>query len=204
MEIFKTAVILAGGKSTRMGFDKQFLEVNNKLLMENLICELKKEFQDIIIVTNKPEEYKNSKCRIFSDEIKEAGPLSGIHAGLKNSKSKYTYFIACDMPNINLNYIQQMKNEIIKNKVDACVSQKEGKIEPFNSFYSTKILDKVEELIRSNRRSMLTLINNIKTLVIDEKTLGKYNKIFDMFINLNTREDLQRFEKLKVVEDKDG
>lgn len=187
-----------------MGFDKQFLEVNNKLLMENLICELKKEFQDIIIVTNKPEEYKNSKCRIFSDEIKEIGPLSGIHVGLKNSKSKYTYFIACDMPNINLNYIQQMKNEIIQDNPDACVSQKEGMIEPFNSFYSTNILDKVEELIRSNRRSMLTLINNIKTLVIDEKTLGKYNKLFDMFINLNTREDLQRFEKSKVVEDKNG
>jgi len=204
MEIFKTAVILAGGKSTRMGFDKQFLEVNNKLLMENLICELKKEFQDIIIVTNKPEEYKNSKCRIFSDEIKEVGPLSGIHVGLKNSKSKYTYFIACDMPNINLNYIQQMKNEIIQGKPDACVSQKEGRIEPFNSFYSTNILDKVEELIRSNRRSMLTLINNIKTLVIDEKTLERYNKLFDMFINLNTREDLQRFEKSNKVEDKNG
>ena len=204
MEIFKTAVILAGGKSRRMGFDKQFLEVNNKLLMENLICELKKEFQDIIIVTNKPEEYKKSKCRIFSDEIKEVGPLSGIQVGLKNSKSKYTYFIACDMPNINLNYIQQMKNEIIQDKPDACVSQKESMIEPFNSFYSTNILDKVEELIRSNRRSMLTLINNIKTLVIDEKTLERYNKLFDMFINLNTREDLQRFEKSNKVEDKNG
>jgi len=204
MEIFKTAVILAGGKSTRMGFDKQFLEVNESRLIENLICELRKEFQDIIIVTNKPEEYKNSKCRIFSDEIKEIGPLSGIHVGLKNSKSKYTYFIACDMPNISLNYINHMKNEIIKEKADACVSKKEGNIEPFNSFYSINILDKVEELIKNNRRSMLALINNIKTLVIDENTLEKYNKLFDMFINLNTREDLQMFEKSNTVEEKNG
>lgn len=202
MEIFKTAVILAGGKSTRMGFDKQFLEINERRLMKNLIFELGKEFQDIIIVTNKPEEYKNSPCRIFSDEIKEIGPLSGIHVGLKNSRSQYTYFIACDMPNINMDYIWHMKNEIIKSKAEACVSKKEGNIEPFNSFYSIDILDKVEELIKNNIRSMLALINSIKILVIDENTLKKYNKLFDMFVNLNTREDLQMFEKSTTMEEK--
>ena len=92
-----------------MGFDKQFLEINEVRIMENLIRELRKEFEDIIIVTNKPEEYKNSRFRIISDEIKEIGPLSGIHVGLKESKSKYVYFIACDMPNINLDYISYMK-----------------------------------------------------------------------------------------------
>lgn len=170
--------------------------------MKSLICELRKEFKDIIIVTNKPEEYKNSSCRIFSDEIKGVGPLAGIHVVLKNSSSQYAYFIACDMPNINLDYIGHMKNESIKNKADACVCKKEGNIEPFNSFYSIDILDKVEELIKNNKRSMLALINSIKTTVIDENTLKKYNKFFDMFVNLNTREDLQVFEKKNTVEEK--
>lgn len=58
VEVFKTAVILAGGKSSRMGFDKQFLRINKVRIMEKLIHELSKEFEDIIIVTNKPEEYK--------------------------------------------------------------------------------------------------------------------------------------------------
>lgn len=197
MKIFETAVILAGGKSTRMGFDKQFLKINEKRLMKMLICELKKEFQDIIIVTNKPEQYEESSCRIFSDEIKEVGPLSGIHVGLKNSRSKYTYFIACDMPNINLEYIKYMKNEILKNNSEACVSKKEGHIEPFNSFYSNGIIDKVEKLIRNNKRSMLTLIDIIEVLVVDENTLNEYNKFSDMFINLNTKEDLKSFRYMK-------
>lgn len=200
MEIFKTAVILAGGKSSRMGFDKQFLEINQIRLMKTLICEIRKEFEDIIIVTNKPEEYKDTSCRIFSDEIKEIGPMSGIHIGLKKSKSKYVYFIACDMPNINLEYIKYMKKEIIKVKANACVAKKGEKIEPFNSFYSIDIVPKVEKLILSNRRSMLALINSIKTIFIEETTLEKYNCFSDMFANLNTKEDLQIFKKDMVGE----
>ena len=202
MKIFKTAVILAGGKSSRMGFDKQFLEINESRLMENLVCELKKEFEDIIIVTNKPGEYKESSCRIVGDEIKEMGPLSGIHIGLKESKSKYVYFIACDMPNINLDYISLMKREVVNANANACVTKKDGKIEPFNSFYSIDILQKIEKLILKNRRSMLALIDSIETIFIEDSVMKKYNCSFDMFVNLNTKEDLQMFKKKNIVEEK--
>lgn len=202
MEMFKTAVILAGGKSSRMGFDKQFLEINERRLMETLVCELKKEFEDIIIVTNKPEEYKESLCRIVSDEIKEMGPLSGIHIGIKESRSQYVYFIACDMPNINLEYICHMKKEVIKTNANACVTKRNGKIEPFNSFYSIDILQKVEKLILCNRRSILALIDGIKTIFIEETSLKDYNCSFDMFVNLNTKEDLEIFNKKNIVEEK--
>lgn len=178
-----------------MGFDKQFLEINEIRLIENLVCELKKEFEDIIIVTNKPEEYKKSSCRIVSDEIREMGPLSGIHIGLKKSKSKYVYFIACDMPNVNLEYISLMKREIIKSNPNACVTKKDNKIEPFNSFYSIDVLQKIEKLILNNRRSMLALIDSIETIFIENSVMKKYNCSFDMFVNLNTKEDLQILKK---------
>lgn len=201
-EKFKTAVILAGGKSSRMGFDKQFLKINEVRIMEKLIQELKKEFHDIIVVTNKQQEYKENGFRVVSDEVKEIGPLSGIHIGLKESKSKYVYFIACDMPNINLDYIRYMKKLLFDNKYDACVAKKDDRIEPFNSFYSTDILPKIENLIKSNKRSMFGIINIIETIFIEKGTLEKYNSNFDMFINLNSKEDLEMYNKRNGVEEK--
>lgn len=193
VEIFKTAVILAGGKSSRMGFDKQFLRINEVKIMEKLIHELSKEFEDIIIVTNKPEEYKTAEngIRIISDEIKEIGPLSGIYGGLKESRSKYAYFIACDMPNVNLNYIKYIKKVLTNSKANACVAKREGKVEPFNAFYSVDILPKIEKLITLNRRSIAGLIDIIEPIFIEENVLKKYDYSFDMFINLNSKEDLE-------------
>ena len=203
MDDFKTVVILAGGKSSRMGFDKQFLKIDERKLMDNLIDELKKEFQDIIIVTNKPEEYKDDLrgCRIVSDEIKQKGPLSGIHIGLKESESKYAYFIACDMPNINLDYIRYMKRELIRTKADACVTKQGDKVQPFNAFYSSEVFPKIEKLIMENRRSMLALINIINTHFIEEKIAREYDSSLDMFLNLNTEEDLVRYKEMLNSED---
>jgi len=57
MKKFGTAVILAGGKSTRMGFDKQFLVINRRRLIDSLRKKLKKEFDEIVVVTNKSQYY---------------------------------------------------------------------------------------------------------------------------------------------------
>lgn len=197
MELFKTAVILAGGKSSRMGFDKQFLKIKDNRLMDMLINEIKKEFRDIIIVTNKPEEYEGvySECRIFSDEIKEKGPLSGIHIGLKKSESKYAYFIACDMPRINVEYIKYMKTKLIRTKADACVTEEENRIQPFNAFYSKEIFCKIERLIEEDKRSIRALINVVNTHFVKENEVRKYNKEFDMFFNLNTQDDVKKFRE---------
>lgn len=197
MEIFKTAVILAGGKSSRMGFDKQFLKIGEKRLMDILINEIKEEFKDIIIVTNKPEKYKNlyKSCRIVSDEIESQGPLSGIHIGLKESKSKYAYFIACDMPKVNIPYIRYMKEELIKTGADACVTEDGYKMQPFNAFYSKEVFCKIEDLLREGKKSMFSFINIINTHFIGKKEVEKYNKDFNMFFNLNTPKDLEEFKE---------
>ncbi|HSQ33967.1 MAG TPA: NTP transferase domain-containing protein, partial [Peptostreptococcaceae bacterium] len=81
MELFKSAVILAGGKSTRMKFDKQLLCVDEKRIIYNIADKLKNEFEDIIIVSNNQEYYKDSNYKVVSDELKQCGPLGGIHIG---------------------------------------------------------------------------------------------------------------------------
>lgn len=195
MEKFKTAVILAGGKSSRMGFDKQLLKVNKKRVMEIMINKLKKEFDDIIIVTNKPELYIGSQYKIVSDEIKGKGPLGGIYTGLKESSSKYVYFIACDMPNINLDYIRYMKDTIKDLDVDACITKIGNKFRPehLNAFYSRDLVTELEKLFLEDRRAIVYLTNRVNTFYVEEKDARKYSSNLEMFFNLNTKEDLDNY-----------
>ncbi|MDP4146810.1 MAG: molybdenum cofactor guanylyltransferase [Bacillota bacterium] len=193
MELFKTAVILAGGKSSRMGFDKQFLKINEKKLMDTLIEALTEEFREIILVTNKPEEYAKASYKIVSDEIKEMGPLGGLHIGLKESSSKYVYFLACDMPNINLAYIRFMKEQIKHIGIDACVTKRGDKIEPFHGFYSKDLVQVIEQQLRENKRSLFSLVSRVNTLYIEENTAREYSRDLSIFLNLNTTADLEQY-----------
>jgi molybdopterin-guanine dinucleotide biosynthesis protein A len=196
MKKFGTAVILAGGKSTRMGFDKQLLKINERRLIDNLRRKLNKVFDDIVVVTNRSEYYLGFPDKITKDIIVGKGPLSGIHAGLKVSYSQYVYFVACDMPNINLNYIEYMKKELKDLKVKACVTRYGEWIEPFNAFYSKDMIENIEEHLSNNRRSVNSLLSKLPVHYIEEEKAREFSPNWDMFLNLNTKEELNDYLKI--------
>lgn len=197
---FGTAIILAGGKSSRMGFDKQFLTVDQNRIMDIVISKLLEEFNDIVIVTNKPEEYigdNYTNHKIVSDIIEGKGPLSGLHSGLKNAMSEYSYFIACDMPNINLDFIRYMKESVIETNPDACVAETGEHLETFNSFYSKDIIPIIERQLNCDKRSVHSLLKILDTSYISEKEVNEFSKEFDMFMNLNTPLELEEYTREK-------
>ena len=190
MKSFETAIILAGGKSSRMGFDKQFIEVNQDRLMDIVINKLKEEFKEIIIVTNKPEKYYKNQYIVTKDIIEGKGPLSGIHAGLKLSSSRYAFVVACDMPHINLDYIRYMKEFIGNENIDGCVTKYGELVEPFNGFYSKRIIEDIEKHLLNQRRSINSLLKELNIKYVEESKAREFSSNWDMFINLNTQEDL--------------
>ncbi len=193
MKKFGTAIILAGGKSTRMGFDKQLLKINERGLMDSLIQKLNQEFEEIIIVTNRPELYIGLSHKITKDILKDMGALGGIHAGLSYSSSEFAFVVACDMPNINMEYVYYMKDSINDNNFLGCVSKFGEWIEPFCSFYSVQLIGNIERYLKTGRRSINGLIKELNISYIEEKEARKFSPNWDMFLNLNTKEDLDKF-----------
>lgn len=193
MKKIGTAIILAGGKSSRMGFDKQFLKIDQRRLMDSLINKLKKEFNEIIIVTNKPEYYIGLSHKIITDKLKESGPIVGIHAGLLESSSKYPFVVACDMPNINMEYVKYMKTFIHDESLDGCVTNFMDWIEPFSSFYSRDLVEDIEKHIDGGRRSIHSMLKSLNIKYISEEDARRFSPNWDMFLNLNTREDLNDY-----------
>lgn len=193
MNDFGTAIILAGGKSTRMGFDKQLLEINQRRLMDSLVNKLKTEFDEIIIVTNKPEYYIGLSHKIITDKIVGKGPLSGIHAGLLEASSRYSFVVACDMPNVNMEYVNYMMDSMDDTSLDGCVTRFMDNIEPFISFYSKDLVDKIEKSLEQERKSIISIFKHSNIKYIDENKARKFSPNWDMFLNLNTKEDLNRY-----------
>jgi molybdopterin-guanine dinucleotide biosynthesis protein A len=192
MRKFGTAVILAGGKSSRMGFDKQFLNINKKGIINIIISKLEKEFDDIIIVTNKPDEYKNYRQKIITDILENMGPLGGIHSGLKAASSEYSFVIACDMPNVDIEYVRYMKNAVNSVDADICVTRIGNNIEPLYGFYSLKTAKDIEKYLSEGKRAVAPLIKKLNTKYIGEKEYNREGLKLntDIFINLNTQKDL--------------
>lgn len=193
MKKFGTAIILAGGKSSRMGFDKQLLKINERKLMDSLIQKLSGEFQEIIIVTNRPELYIGLSHIITKDVLVGMGSLGGIHAGLKYSSSKYAFVTACDMPNINMDYVCYMKDRFKFENSFGCVTKFGDWIEPFSCFYSVDLIEHIELYLEKGRRSINGLIRDLSIAYVEEKEARKFSPNWDMFLNLNTKEDLDKF-----------
>ena len=198
--MFGTAVVLAGGKSTRMGFDKQLLTVNNLRIVENSISKLKTIFKDIIIISDNPGYYEIKGIRICPDIIKGFGPLSGIHAGLANAASRYVYFLACDMPVVNTEYISYMMKRLSGGNHDACITKNGIFIEPFNSFYSANSVQILEEQFLEGSLSINSFISKIDCLYIEESDAKVFCRDFSMFLNLNNRDELKRYASSKAGE----
>ena len=190
------AVILAGGKSTRMGFDKQFLQLNEDYLIKKNVKKLSRHFDEIIIISNNPDIYNISfeeNVSIFEDDIKNCGPLGGIYTALNKTNADMIYVVACDMPQINEPYIEFMKSELKENNMCQGIVTRFGDwIEPFNGFYSKTLCGDIKKYLLTGKRSIFGFIKPKRFRYIKEEVARNFSPDWEMFSNLNTTDDLQK------------
>lgn len=193
LPVFGTAAILAGGKSSRMGFDKQLLMEDDRRILEKVIETLKEEFSDILIITAKPELYDGLGVRLQHDEYRDKGPLAGVHAALTHALSQYVYLLACDMPVVNLPFIRHMKEKLAETGSHICVCRKNDRMEPFNTFYSRDLLPDVVHRLETGNSSLFRFIYGNPACVIEQEEAARFDKELAMFLNINTRTEYEKY-----------
>lgn len=191
MKDFKTAAILCGGKSSRMGFDKCTLQVNGKLLIEIISEQLNKVFDNIILVSNDKDKFKNISYKTIEDIVPNSGPLGGIYTALKYAESNYVFVTACDMPVINLDYIKYMMGLLKENSFNGIASYNCGHIEPLYAFYSKKVIPVFESELSNNNFRLFEVIKKCNMHYVEEEKIKEYSKGMNIFTNLNYKEDLE-------------
>ncbi len=193
-----TAVILSGGKSSRMGTNKSFLKIGDKTIIERLRDLLQSMFKDVILITNDPDDYKFLGLPIYEDIFRHRGPLAGIHSGLKHSKTNLNFIISCDLPLMTvemINYLIDYKTDklITVAKADGFIQQLAGKYSKECLSPAEKILNEVvnnenRDVVQKKRKcNVLSLMDLVGAEIISVESLPFYNE--DLYFNMNHTED---------------
>lgn len=183
-----SAIILAGGKSSRMNYvDKAFLDVYGMPMIKHVLNKFE-GVDDIIIVTNKPEDYKQLGVRVVTDIIPQRGPLSGMHSGLVHAKHDYSFITACDIPLVPKEFIDYCFS--LEKDYDVAVPYWNGFYEPTCGMYSKNVLPEIIKAIDSGMKMPIKIYPNLKVKTIEETVLGRFGDMRRMFTNINTVQEL--------------
>lgn len=180
-----TAIVLAGGKSSRMGEDKGMLPINGKPLIAHIVEQLQDSFDEIIIGANDPEKYRFLNLPVIPDLEKDRGPLMGIYSCLKASTNNINFITACDIPTMNIGLINNMI--LLADGVDIVMPVgKENHYEPLFAVYLKSVLPSADIVLKNNCRRIIELLNFAKVRFIDFDNSKWYE-------NLNHKVDYLNF-----------
>lgn len=182
-----TAVILAGGKSSRMGTDKSMLLVNGRPLIAHIIDQLTDRFDEVLIGANDTEKYAFTGLQVIPDLQKEKGPLMGIYSCVKASKNEVSFVTACDIPFMKHHFISKMLQMATDVDVVMPVTS-DGHFEPLYAIYRKSVVPHAEALLMKNTRKVTELLKMVKVRFIDFDENSWYK-------NLNTQADYLDFAK---------
>ena len=199
-----SCIILAGGKSRRLGRNKAIERIGETSLLEKVISVLKQITNEVIIVTGEDtssvDGLKDKNLKHVKDIFPEKGSLGGIYTGLVVSGSQYNFVVACDMPFLNIQLIRYMI-ETINDHGIVVPKLKDKGYEPLHAIYSKSCIPQIEQLLKTNHLSIKDLIPlvNVKEILDDEIEL--YDLEHLSFFNINTELDLARGKNIHVKEE---
>lgn len=189
------AIILSGGKSSRMGTNKALLKINEKTNIERIAETLKVHFDDIILVTNDPETFQFLGLKMVRDLYPGKGPLAGIQAGLKASNYDVNFIVACDMPFVSGPLAKTLVGS--SGNYDAVIPVINGRQHPLFAVYRKKIVTQVEKNLVDDRLAIKGLLDYLNVRYVTEKDLPDYSSL-DLerfFFNMNQPNEYEDAKK---------
>jgi FdhD protein len=182
-----TGVILAGGKSTRMGSDKALLPYRGGRFIEAVYRLFAGIFSEVILVTNTPDQYCFLTCRKVKDIHEGMGVLAGIHAGLYHSSCPAVFAVACDMPYLVNGLIRHMAFRADADGV--LIPESPDGLEPLHAVYGKGCLSAMESALLDGRRRIVSFFDRVNVSRIGPEEVALFDPDFRSFININTPAD---------------
>jgi molybdopterin-guanine dinucleotide biosynthesis protein A len=203
-----SAIILAGGFSTRFGQDKALLQLGTRPLVLHVLDRVASIVGERIVVVN-TEEQKNTlqklvkqKANVLTDEYKIQTPLAGAYTGFNHAKNEYALLLSCDTPFVNLQIVKLLLETCI-NKAASIPRWPEGYIEPLQASYHTKsTLAAAKTALDEGKFDMNSMIMHMRNVrYISTLVLQQLDPKLNTFFNINTQADLKHAETLLRIID---
>jgi len=193
-----SCIVLAGGKSLRLGYDKVLETVGNKSLLQRVISRVSLLSSDIIIVAAREETALQSidypKLKIVTDIYPGKGPLGGIYTGLATSTLFYNLVVASDMPFLNQTLLRYMIQ--LSTNFDIVVPRVGDLVEPLHAVYTKSCLAPIEQMIKQDKLSVNKLFSLVRVRYVEAEEIERFDPKHLSFFNINTEADLEKAREL--------
>ncbi|MDD2701769.1 MAG: molybdenum cofactor guanylyltransferase [Sideroxydans sp.] len=188
-----TALILAGGDSSRMGQDKAGLLLDGATLLQRVTATMQQVFPKVIVSVRQPraEVVLPQVC----DAQADGGPLAGLVAGLAQVETGWMFAVACDMPFIRPAVITHMAS--LRGEHQAVVPMTDGHPQPLFAFYAKPALPLMHAAFEGGEKRVRTVLKQLDVRYVNEAELQTYDPQFRSFIDLDTPQDHAAAQELK-------
>lgn len=191
MEIDVTGVLLAGGKSRRMGEDKRYLVVGEQTLLERGLAVLRSIFHEVLVVIAQDSPLLDVDARVVRDLVPDCGSLGGLYTGLMQATTPYIFVVACDMPFLDPAVIAQFTSR--RATADIVMGKLAARLHPMHALYGKRCLPAVEQMILARELKIQELVSHgsLQVQYVTEEDLRTLDPSGRSFHNVNTPADLE-------------
>ena len=195
-----TSIVLAGGRSSRLGREKHLEKLAGKSLIELVISHLSSLSAEILLVISQKQariasqSYTHPEAKTVVDLYPRKGSLGGIFTGLVYSKTLQNLVVACDMPFLNPALLHYMIS--LSPGFDVVIPRIGDKIEPLHAIYSRNCVKPVEEQLKRDNLRIAGFFDSVKVRYIEKEEIERFDPEHLSFFNVNTAADLEKARRL--------
>ena len=187
------AIVLCGGKSTRIGSSKALLPFGPETMLQRMVRIVREAVPSVVVVAGRDQSLPELPPDVIvtRDERSDRGPLEGLRAGLKALPAgiETAYVTACDVPLLQVAFIRQMLE--FAEGHDAAVLEIDGFTHPLSAVYRPTVLPRVEELLAADHLRLASLLDRVDTRRVRREEISADPELRALR-NVNTREDYER------------
>jgi molybdopterin-guanine dinucleotide biosynthesis protein A len=192
-----TVCIQAGGASSRMGEDKALKPFLGRPLIQRLVERLSPIADEMIVTTNRPEEYRFLGLRLTPDLKPGRGALGGLYTALASASQPHVAVVACDMPFASPTLLEAASTLMLQEETDVVIAKSDEGYEPIHAVYRRETcLPAIEAAIAADQWKVIAWFPQVKVRVLTPEELKRFDPDGLAFWNVNTPEEFIQAEKL--------
>ena len=189
-----SGIVLAGGRSRRLGRDKAVEPLGGKPLVRRVVDRLAEVVDQTVVVVADPEQAERlplpDTAHIVVDAYPDCGSLGGIFTGLSAASAEWGLVVACDMPFLNPRLLRHILDR--RRGHDAVVPVLDGRPEPTHAAYSKACLPPMERRLRARQLKIAGFFDDVTVRLVPEVEVDEIDPDRLSFLNVNTPDDLER------------
>jgi molybdopterin-guanine dinucleotide biosynthesis protein A len=192
-----TVVIQAGGQSSRMGRDKALIPFLGQPLIARLVRRLTPLADELLVITNRPDDYTFLGLPLFGDKIPGRGALGGLYSALEAASQPRVAVVACDMPFANPILLQFQAELLEAESADVVIPKTDQGYEPLHAVYRrATCLPAVHQAIQADQWKVISWFPQVQVRELAGAELERRDPHGSTFFNVNTPDDWARAETM--------